>query len=88
MPEIRRHVAIQPDGIRFRSVLGGAVCRGCSHAIIAPDSHHPIFWSSPDTAEDSYTTDWYHIQVSNVQGLGPIRLSAGFIDCHILCFLY
>lgn len=32
------------------------------YAIIAPDSHNSIFWSSPDTAQDPFTTDWFHIQ--------------------------
>ena len=34
------------------------------YVIVAPDSHHAMFWSSPDTAKDRWTADWFHVQVT------------------------
>lgn len=31
-------------------------------AIIAPDSHNPMYWSDPATAADPPTADFYHLQ--------------------------
>lgn len=31
-------------------------------AIIAPDSHDRFYWKAPDTAQDKYSADFYHLQ--------------------------
>lgn len=31
-------------------------------AIVAPDSYNPMYWRAPETAQDPYTTDFFHIQ--------------------------
>lgn len=36
------------------------------YGIVAPDSYNPMYWRSPETAEDPYTTDFFHIQVLSI----------------------